>query len=365
MKLANRSIEIDIIKAIGITLMVMAHSGAPFSNFIELFHMAIFFIASGYVFKSDSSDKTISIWEFIKKKIKQLWLPYFLSNTIFTLLNNFFICTNIYTNNENIHKYCEGQFIVTKNKMSFSEMIYNIINAITFNGNSQLAGATWFLEALFKVSILYCVMDFICKKINGKKQNKLQLLISIGLLLLGYYCKINGIKLHGYPKVFSCYILYYFGVLFKKNEDKFKNLSNKNYIIIGVLSFVILLVLNSVGSISLGSNDYVNPLFLIAASIFGWLLLYSLSIFIKDTIFVRAVVFVGRKTLNIMILHFLSMKLVAYLICFIYKIPYFCVAAFPNLYGDKGLWWILYTIVGLYIPIMLSTLYNVFFHRDN
>lgn len=38
---------IDVIKGYGICLMVCGHSGVPFTNWIYLFHMALFFIASG------------------------------------------------------------------------------------------------------------------------------------------------------------------------------------------------------------------------------------------------------------------------------------------------------------------------------
>lgn len=38
----ERNISIDIIKGIGIILMVGGHCGMPFTHFIYLFHMAIF-----------------------------------------------------------------------------------------------------------------------------------------------------------------------------------------------------------------------------------------------------------------------------------------------------------------------------------
>ena len=44
----ERNVHIDIIKGIGIILMVYGHAAAPFKHFIYLFHMAIFFMASGY-----------------------------------------------------------------------------------------------------------------------------------------------------------------------------------------------------------------------------------------------------------------------------------------------------------------------------
>ena len=52
----NRNINIDIIKGIGIILMVGGHCGMPFTHFIYLFHMAIFFMASGYCFNASNSE---------------------------------------------------------------------------------------------------------------------------------------------------------------------------------------------------------------------------------------------------------------------------------------------------------------------
>ena len=46
--------ELDILKALGIIYMVAGHSGVPFRRFIYLFHMAAFFVASGFFYKSSS-----------------------------------------------------------------------------------------------------------------------------------------------------------------------------------------------------------------------------------------------------------------------------------------------------------------------
>ena len=48
--------ELDIVKALGIICMVAGHSDAPFTHFIYLFHMAIFFMAAGFFFKDETSN---------------------------------------------------------------------------------------------------------------------------------------------------------------------------------------------------------------------------------------------------------------------------------------------------------------------
>lgn len=55
--LNQRDLSVDIVKALGIFCMVAGHCDWPFTHFIYLFHMAIFFIASGYCYKEVNSSE--------------------------------------------------------------------------------------------------------------------------------------------------------------------------------------------------------------------------------------------------------------------------------------------------------------------
>jgi len=101
----SRNVEIDILKGIGILLMVAGHSGVPFTRFIYLFHMAIFFIASGYCYKVYYSDSLENTLIFMKKRFISLWIPYVFWGILYTVLNNWFIHLNIYTDNPLILNY--------------------------------------------------------------------------------------------------------------------------------------------------------------------------------------------------------------------------------------------------------------------
>ena len=93
----ERNISIDIIKGIGIILMVGGHCGMPFTHFIYLFHMAIFFMASGYCFNASNSETMQDVLSFVKRKFKGLWFPYVLWMAVFTLLHNVFVKIGIYS----------------------------------------------------------------------------------------------------------------------------------------------------------------------------------------------------------------------------------------------------------------------------
>lgn len=350
--------EIDIVKALAIICMVVGHSGAPFTDFVYLFHMAVFFIASGFFYKNSSSDSLQGMIELIIRKMKQLWIPYFVWNMIFTILNNLFITINIYTSNQEVMNYVSGKYVETHGIMGLADMVKNIVAGAVFSGGTEIGGAFWFLKILFMVSVSYCIVDFFIKKIIKKYILVVQLFVSLVLLIFGYWCYGNGINTFGVPQMASCYCLYYMGYLLGIVKDKYCNWNWKQHLPTIFISFLTLLFLENVGKISLGSNSYVNPAFLMLASLAGWCLLYGIAYFINLLKVKKIFLEIGKRTLSIVIFHFLAFKIVASVIVLVYELPSFCIAAFPNLYGDKGMWWLLYSIVGVTVPILLNVMYG-------
>jgi fucose 4-O-acetylase-like acetyltransferase len=261
--------ELDIVKALAIILMVAGHSDAPFTSFIYLFHMAVFFIASGYFYKDESSDSIKSVICFVKRKMKKLWFPYFGWNAVFILANNLFIKMNIYTDNPDVFDYVKGQFVVTHDYLSVHEMIKEIVKSALFAGGTELGGAFWFLKILFGVSVCYCITDFIAKKVF-KKSFFVQFIISLVLLCIGFYCSEKNISVHGLELIASCYGLYFMGYLLMICKDRYVNWNITHFLPIFMGSFLILLVLDNIGEVSLGSNSYENPIYLIVTSFLGW-----------------------------------------------------------------------------------------------
>lgn len=173
----NRNISIDIIKGIGIILMVGGHCGMPFTHFIYLFHMAIFFMASGYCFNASNSETMQDVLSFVKRKFKGLWFPYVLWTAVFSLLHNVFIKTGIYS----------------PDPWSISEIGKNIIKSFFLHGHTQLGSALWFISTLMQIAVLYCCIDYVIKKVTvSKKANfLLQGAVSIVFLAVGYRCALT------------------------------------------------------------------------------------------------------------------------------------------------------------------------------
>lgn len=153
--------------------MVGGHCRMPFTHFIYLFHMAIFFMASGYCFNASNSETMQDVLSFVKRKFKGLWFPYVLWTAVFSLLHNV--------------------LIYSPDHWSISEIGKNIIKSFFLHGHTQLGSALWFISALMQIAVLYCCIDYVIKKVTvSKKANfLLQGAVSIVFLAVGYRCALT------------------------------------------------------------------------------------------------------------------------------------------------------------------------------
>lgn len=342
----KRNTEIDILKGIAIILMVLGHAHFPANKFIHLFHMAVFFIASGYFYKSKYSADIKSLKNFAIKKIKTLYIPFVVYNIVFLICNNLFYKYNIIN--------MESNDVLYTDILSYIKSIFLILS---FHGAQTLGGATWFLQCLFGITISYCLIDFIINKVikSGKANLYIQAIIAIIFSFIGFVCNIKNINLYGLERIFSCYILYWIGILVKniKYENNFKYATVKI-----VISFIVLLIINNMGYIALSENYYTNPIFLIIASVTGWIFLYNISYVLNINTYLRKIFsYIGENSMAILILHLLSFKIVNIYAIKIYNLPIVKLAKFPILMEGEY-WWILYGIVGIILPLGLKALKN-------
>lgn len=366
----KRDTELDVLKAIGIICVVIGHSGSPLKQFVYLFHMAIFFIASGYFYKPANAASIHAVFRFVKKRIKGLWLPFFIGNTIFTLCNNLFIDMNIYTDNNHIHDYLTGALIGTTSRLNLHEIIIQILQGIVLTSSCQLCGTYWFLTVLFDISIMYVIADFLIQKINARYRLLLQGILSGIFLAAGYFMSRNNLHLHDIEVALSLYCLFFLGECFGKWKGKVAQWTLKKWGMILAVSFCILIIFTRLHiDIEININSYINPFVLLVSSVSGWTFLYSISVYIvrisqrTNQAITNFLCVIGNHTLAIMTLHFLAFKMVNLLIVKIYGFPDFCIAAFPvvpaSAYNSgTDFWWITYVIVGVGLPLIAGILWR-------
>ena len=357
----NRIDWLDIAKRLGIILMVIGHSGGPFTKFIYLFHMALFFIISGYLYSEIASTDNKSICKYILRKIKSLWMPYFVWTSLFVMLNNIFIKIGVYT--------CQSIYdkngivvagIPSHNFISIKQCVLQILDAFKYHTGTEMGGAFWFVTILFYSSIMFCICDFIFARFLGKDK-------IVGHVLCAYVCLLlfwnNLVVDWCYTKVLVGYFLMSVGYVFKCIELNVRNLggmwggicSHRKNFIVALIAVVILIIATKFGSIELSINQIHNPWFFVVVSIAGWFFICSIAKLVASSIALSKVLaYIGKNTWSIMALHFLSFKLINYIYLRLYDLPFYYLASFPTIANKTSGWWLVYSVCGVVLPLVCN-----------
>ena len=162
----NRDETLDIVKGIGIILMVVGHSGAPayIHDIIYTFHMPLFFICSGWFFSERGIDDSRG---FAVRKIKSIYLPYWKWCVIFLLLHNVFYSVGI------INSAYGASNGSVSHWYSLREVVVHAVD-FTFRMNGYdgyLLGAYWFIRSLLWGSLLLCFFSALINKTTKLRQS--------------------------------------------------------------------------------------------------------------------------------------------------------------------------------------------------
>lgn len=360
----KRKEEIDLIKALGIILIVAGHGGFPFSSFINYFHVAVFFIASGYTYRSIHSEDLRSLFDYIKRKLQLLLFPYFLCNAIFSLFHNFLIQVNIYTTKTNMEIVGDDSAISITKVWGIKEILENIAKGLFFRGDNDLLQGIWFIKDLLLISILYCIIDFLLHRLNAERKAG-QLFISILLLFTGFICHKSGFLGSGIARILSYYSLYHMGTMLNLHEERIKEKDDRLHLAFLILPFLILSVFSYFGlSVSLVKHRYYDPFFLLIISLLGWILLWEISSFIlKTDKFKDILLILGKKSYIILLLHILSFKIITLLRIRIDHLSINLLSSIPAYKGEEKGWWLAYTVIGCLLPVIYSSMKDQVFKK--
>lgn len=350
----KRNVKIEIAKALGIIAIVVSHSwrASPFYTFLFLFHVPIFFFLSGYLYKDKYSNDIFSL---VKQKIKKLYLPFIKYGLAFLLFHNIFFRLNLYDNNSILPLY-EGDLV--GRLYTGKEYIANIFKILTFGETEILSSPLWFLVSLFTVNILFGIISyFIMHKIKNPKINHehARMIIIFCIFIIGNLIILSDIiiprRINGSLVALA---IFYLGYLYNKLE-KFINLKTKHAII---FTFILLIGSSLLLFYTDMQGNIYSPLFLLSTILGIYIVLYLSEAIVKQKIALKILSYIGQNSLPIMILHLLSFKAVSFIIILLYKYPMSRLADFPFIW--LPLWWIIYSIAGIFIPLLFVFIVDKF-----
>lgn len=134
----NRSPYWDIAKGIGIIAIVLGHSCYFAVGFVYLFHMALFFFVSGYLYSEKKYGDAPFL--FFGNRFAGMWPRYVFYTSCFVLMHNFFVTRGLYAEQE-IYNH--------------TKMLTQICTNISLTGGEQAQGALWFIPVWLAASGLF------------------------------------------------------------------------------------------------------------------------------------------------------------------------------------------------------------------
>ena len=98
-----------------------------------------------------------------------------------------------------------------------------------------------------------------------------------------------------------------------------------------------------------------SPTLYIIASLCGWFMVYSISIFISRVKIGDFIAYVGKNSLSVFILHFAAFRLFSLLYIRLNSLSLAKIEKFPVINNSL---WLFYSICGIVIPLLLAVTYH-------
>ena len=355
----KRDTTISIAKGIAIILMVIAHAEAPgwLCKFIFEFHMPLFFITAGYFFSLKYLDDEAT---FVKKRVKGLYWPFVKWAVFFLVIHNWMFDLGIL--NETFGNEAGG----VTHPYSWHQLQQNLWTIVTAMAgyDAFLCGAFWFFRGLFVASILYLIIYKVALKVLPQRTRTLTpyLICLIMLLLCGWktYEGLRVINLvqGGYRDMMGCFF-FGCGFIFRQFVDAYHKAIARVYVSLPmtlVCAIVVYLFSKYLTANMNWRSTFTQFLSLPIPALLGFLMTYNISRWIDRTKgwVKKFLVYTGDHTLNIFIFHIISYKVVSLLKIWYYGLDPRQIGCHMVIhdYSQQDLFWILYTIAGIGIPLL-------------
>ena len=278
---------IDIARAFAIIFIVFGHTIVHSVHLkqnaytlVYSFHVPLFFLISGYVFKVKDN-----FLGFFLNKFIRIMIPYFIWAVAF-LIPYMILGEDVSSNLE-----VNAGFNI---KQQLINIIYGNGNLSALRQNSSL----WFLPALFSMEIIFY---FIIKYLDKNKNTKY--ILMLGMLILGYLCSkyLKFVFLWGINTTICLGIFFYIGYILKRDNllEKSKYFNNI-YFFIGTIiigTFSCFLNYRNVNCMDYEYGYYI--LAILSGISFSMAILY-ISKKIESN---KILEYVGRNTMGIVIFH--------------------------------------------------------------
>lgn len=275
---------IDALRGLAILFIVFGHipvcchyvgeNFLSYRSFTSLVQLPIFFFVSGFVFRT----KNMSITgggEFILNKFRQLIIPASIIGGIYHILHN----------------------------DDFTQIIYD-----------KFKGGYWFTFTLFELIIIQYSWEMFTEKIHIRNNNKIYYISSLCLATILYIfaiptvsSRLNNICLIIGVPMLRYYLYFLIGNIVRNHLDAIIRWKYRNQLtaVIAIVFFILLII----KQIPLKFSGIAFRINLVAVELFSLSMIFMIfykyrSYFSSQHCFAKAFTFLGKRTLDIYLIHY-------------------------------------------------------------
>ena len=342
MGVKTRIEELDMLKAVGIVMVVIGHTACPYElhRLFYFIHMPLFFMLSGCTNRSDSYyGEGKNVRQFFLKRLKTLYWPFLYYSLPIVLLHNVFASAGLYET-----FYDARGFIIQLAKV----LLFSIGETEPFL--PQL----WFIKVLFITEILYALVVMMCVRMGFSKYYLL-LPLSVAALLVPPQVVPHILFMNLFVPLRAMFYYLLGGVIIKVIDKA--SLNFKILIISGVcltgwllasLHFRQTGITDSQGIVSV-----MQALFLVAFVVVGWRLYKYVS---RIRALRSLLLYLGRMTMPIYFLHYLAFSFISavFILCKFHDIGYLDAKLFTS-----SIPWGIYAVGGIVLSLLIYYAFRV------
>lgn len=325
MILPKKRVEyLDIVKGLGIIVVLYFHSRAPYRHYVAFFVVPMFFLVSGFLFESKGTLK-----DFVIRKIKSLYIPFVFWNLIVYIFVHF-------------------------KEFSFSEFGFFAMRILcTITKEGTFLGATWFLGSLFTESIIYKVLDTVIKP------NKYKRIIITLIFVLRALFAFNYTMKYKLSRTLVLGMFFAIGYLVKDYIHIFRKYHR---IWLGMLSGIAYIVFRYFTADTLLTHDLSSPVLYTFGSLTGSYFLICISQLLEKSklnLIVwmkKGLCYLGRRSLDVLIWHLMCFRIVIGMQLVLWTGSLSGILDYYPVYVAKHGWWLAYIVVGIVASLLWTNI---------
>lgn len=275
---------------------------------------------------------------FIARRFRRLWIPY----VLFML-----ICLFSHNMLANIHLYTDHY--------SAEQIRQRVFSVLTMQERDNLLGCFWFLKELLYATLFAFVAIKLSQWLLGDAYHP-AVMLTVALFVLIVAANFYNIPYLAqiptlYPKTLLATAIYLCGYVFARTPWR----SLSNWFTVAVFTALSCWAM-------WGYEDNFNttwwnlPKYFFATMLAAFAIIYFCQMLRGKAL--SALSYIGEYAMPILLLQFFAFRVVDLLKIAVYDLPIARLADFPIIVDNNQYFWILYTIVGLALPILAANMYD-------